>query len=351
MNFLRAPSMLVAMALLASVVGGCVAAPTVPPAKPVALIYRSVPAPAIQRGIDVDFYTYPGQHVAAAASADVAYAKSLHANALSVSFPFFTPGAGSSTVEGTNATPSPGDLAIVVSTAERAGLYVSIRPLLDQSSRSIGISRTTWKPADPAAWFASYRTFLLPYATMAQQARIPEFIDGAEFTVFGGSRFWNGLVAALRAVYKGTLGYANNWGIPLAGNGGAGVRESVDSYHPLKVPAHASLARLTAGWRAYDRTLPAGTVETEIGIAAVPGAYAEPYQSYWHGARLVPVIQTRWFTAACDAAATDRLGGIYFWAVGFDQALGSPPTAATPTSWVDGPGAQAISSCFQRLAG
>ncbi len=348
---LRALQVLVAVAVVASAVGGCVAAPTTPPPKPTVLIYRLVPAPSVQLGIDIDFYTYPGQDVAAAARSDVAYAKSLHANALSVSFPFFTPGAGSSTVEGTNATPSPEDLAIVASTAERAGLYVSIRPLLDQSSSSIGTSRTTWKPADPAAWFANYQKFLLPYAAMAQRDRIPEFIDGAEFTAFGGSVLWNGLVTSLRGVYHGTLLYANNWGIPLTGNGGAGVREGVDSYHPLRVAPDASLARLTAGWRAYDRRLPAGTVETEIGIAAVRGAYTVPYQNSWKGARLTPNIQTRWFTAACDAAASEQLGGIYFWSVGLGQALNSPPTQATPTSWVDGPGAGAISSCFQRLAG
>ncbi len=355
-NRLRAPQILLAMALLGSLVGGCVA-PQTPvtrsgePAKPVALTYRSVVAPAVQLGIDIDFYTYPGQDVAAAAAEDVKYAKSLHANAISLSFPFFTPGPGSSTVQGTNATPSPGELAEVASVAEQANLYVSIRPLLDQSSKSIGTSRTKWKPADPQAWFTSYRKFLMPYAAMAQRARIPEFIDGAEFTAFGGSRQWNGLVTALQRVYTGKLVYANNWGIPLTGNGGAGVTESVDSYHPLKVPVHASLAQLSAGWRAYDRTLPPGSVETEIGIAAVPGAYAVPYQNYWNGARLVPSVQTRWFTAACNAAAATKLGGIYFWALGLGQPLLTPPTAAYPTSWVDGPGAKAISSCFQRLAG
>jgi hypothetical protein len=355
-NLLRTLQILLAMALFGSLVGGCVAPPaphakTGAPAKPVALTYRSVSAPVVQLGIDIDFYTYPGQDVAAAASADVAYAKSLHANAISVSFPFFTPGPNSSTVEGTNATPSPAELAAIASTAEQAGLYVSIRPLLDQGPLSIGTSRTKWKPADPRAWFASYRTFLMPYAAMAQRARIPEFIDGAEFTAFGGSRFWNRLVAALRTVYKGTVVYANNWGIPLTGNGGAGVTESVDSYHPLQLPAHASLARLTAAWRAYDRTLPPGTVVTEVGIAAVAGAYAQPYQNYWKGAKLDPVIQVRWFTAACDAAAKLRLGGLYFWALGLGQTLATPPTSADPTSWVAGPGARAISGCFQRLAG
>jgi hypothetical protein len=327
--------------------GGCVAAPSPPH---ITLRYRNVTQPAIQLGVDIDFYTYPGQDIAAAARQDVAYAESLHANALSVSFPYFTPGPESSLVEATDTTPSPRDLAILASVAEQAGLFVSLRPLLDEGPHSIATSRTAWRPANARAWFASYQKFLLPYAAMAQRAQVPEFVDGAEFTMFGGSQLWAGLVAALRAVYKGTFVYANNWGIPLAGKGGPGVVESVDSYQPLKVGVDASLARLTAAWLAYDRTLPAGTVETEIDIAAVPGAYARPYKTNWNVTRLDPAIQSLWFSAACDAAASDHLGGLYFWAVGFGQSLNTPPGVTDPADWVDGPGAVAIASCFRKLA-
>lgn len=342
------PRIFLTMALLGALGSSCTVVGVVrsPP-----LTFRSVPRPAVQLGIDIDFYTYPGQDVAAAADADVAYVRSLHANAVSVSFPFFTPGRLSSTVSGTDATPSPHELAVLASAAERAGLYVSIRPLLDEGTSSIGTSRTAWQPADQAAWFASYQKFLLPYARMAQRARIPEFVDGAEFSAFGGSAHWAGLVAALRGVYKGTLEYTNNWGIPLAGNGGPGVSESVDSYQPMNVAADASVAQLTAGWLAYDRTLPQGTVQTEIDVAAVPGAYARPYQVQWTVPRLVPSVQVRWFTAACNAVRADNLGGIYFWSVNFGQSLTSPPTPAAPASWVDGPGARAISACFRLLAG
>ena len=46
----------------------------------------------MQLGIDIDLYTYPGQDFAAAAATDIAYIASLHANSMSISFPFFMSG-------------------------------------------------------------------------------------------------------------------------------------------------------------------------------------------------------------------------------------------------------------------
>jgi hypothetical protein len=346
--------------VLASIVGGCAAVSHIsgirPPSEaayqkshPLQVQFVRRSAPRRQLGVGVDFYTYPGQNVAADAAKTVAYVKSLHANALSVSFPYFMRGQHSSVVFATNETPTPADLAILAGTAEKAGLYVSLRPLLDETS--LGTSRTGWKPARIAAWFASYRKFLIPYAEMAEQTRIPEFMDGAEFSKFGHSHRWDRLVTALRKVYRGTITYDNNWGIPLTGNGGRGVLEGVDSYAPMPVPANASVARLTAAWAAYDGTLPPGTVQLEVDIAAVRGAYARPFQvSQWHETRLVPSVQVRWFTAACRALVTANLGGIYFWGIGLGQSTMTPPGLANPGAWVDSAGARAISACFKKLA-
>jgi hypothetical protein len=314
------------------------------------LTFIEVRKPKLQLGVDIDFYTYPGENVRAAAESTLAYVKSLGANAVSISFPVFEAGPRSSRVRGTDATPSAEDIAIVASVAEKAGLYVSVRPLLDSGSIR-GLSRTAWRPSNPAIWFASYQAFLLPYAQMAQHARIPELINGAELNKFQTLPSWRGLDKALRRVYRGVLAYSNNWGIPIVPSaGGLGAQETVDVYKPMKVSVNASVARLTRGWAAYDRTIPSGTVETEVGIAAVPGAYRVPYKFNWNQIPLAPSIQTRWFTAACNAAATSHLGGIYFWVVGLGQALNVPPGPSNPASWTDGPGARAISACFSRWA-
>jgi hypothetical protein len=352
---------LVGVLSLAALVGACSAASHVaalqPPsigtsvvAKTLPPDFTRVPKPSVQLGVGIDFYTYPGQDVLGAAEKTVAYAKSLHANSLSISFPYFMRGPHANGVYASPETPSPAELAQVAGVAEKAGLYVSLRPLLDESA--LAQSRTNWKPDNLTLWFASYRKFLLPYAQMAQQTRIPELIDGTEFSLFQRSLLWNGLVRALRTAYTGAISYDSNWGMSLRHNGGTGVLEGVDAYQPMPVPASATLARLTTAWTAYDRTLPPGTVQLEVDIAAVPGAYLKPYQvSGWHETRLAPYIQVRWFTAACTALVRARLGGIYFWGVGLGQSTSTPPSLSDPASWVDGPGQTAVSACFKRLGG
>ena len=58
------------------------------------------------------------------------------------------------------ATPTPSQLAVLIHDAEQAGLYVSLRPLLDE--HKLREPRGAWAPGDPAAWFASYQHFLQP---------------------------------------------------------------------------------------------------------------------------------------------------------------------------------------------
>ena len=348
-------------AALALVVAGCTtvshlkalqpaAVPSSPPIAPPAVVSPEGNG-AMQRGIDIDAYTYPGQDISGAAFADVAYITSLHANAVSISFPFFMSGPSSSTVYATNSTPTPAQLAVLIRDAERAGLYVSIRPLLDETA--LGISRVYWSPANPDAWFASYRHFLAPYATMAQREHVQQFIVGAEFSMFTDLRHWNALDKAVRNRFHGTLGCANNWGplafagdgsgAPFAGNCGQGLRESIDAYHPQ----HGDLL---AGWERFDSKLPRGTVETEIGIDAVKGAFKRPYQHQWTTATTLDTsVQARWFTAACHAASREHLGGVYFWPLGFSEQPATGPTLTYQGAWAGSAGAQAISRCFAWL--
>lgn len=302
--------------------------------------------PPFQRGIDIDLFTFPGTHAAAAARADVQYALSLHANAISVSFPFYMAGRNAPGVYASDETPSPGQVALVARDAEQAGLSVSIRPLLYE--KSIGMSRTAWSPRNPAAWFTSYQQFLLPYAEMAQREHVHELIVGAELEAFGTSRRWMALDRALRRVYGGRLAYSRNW--DAKHSEGGPVTQAVDAYPPFKqLPAGASVAALTHAWESYDRLLPAETVESEVGIAAVRGAYGRPWVAEWSGGTIDPAIQARWFTAACRAAQMSDLGGIYFWALGFGRFSG--PSVTQPAAWAHSPGSSAIAACFRKLEG
>jgi hypothetical protein len=302
--------------------------------------------PAFQRGIDIDLYIFPGMNAMAAGRADVQYALSLHANAVSFTFPFFMAGENAQGVYASRETPSPDVVAGLARYAQQAGLYVSIRPLLDESS--LGVSRTGWKPRDITAWFASYQQFLQPYAEMAQRLHIPELIVGAEFDEFGFSSGWDGLDRALGRVYQGQLGFSRNW--TVNGSQGGPVNQLVDSYPAFRgLSAGSSPAALTAAWESYDRQLPAGMVQSEVGIAAVEGAYARPWTLNWPaGTTIVPAIQAMWFTAACHAAKATGLGGIYFWSLGLGPPSG--PTLAQAGAWSDSPGSNAISACFSELS-
>lgn len=314
---------------------------SVPRSSPVAATPTPVPAvkhaPPMQLGIDIDAYTYPGQNVAAAAQADMAYIAKLHANAVSISFPFFAAGPGA--VQARQATPSPARLGAIIRAAQAAHLFVSIRPLLDE--HSLGVSRVGWVPPRPRAWFASYRRLLIPYAVMAQRLKVPEFFLGVELTRFQTMPRWTGLARAIRHVYHGRLMFTLNWNAKTHG-GGRGVTDTVDAYPPI-------IGNFTAGWSAYDHALPSGTVLTEVGIDAVRGASAAPATWHWNVTKLDPSVQARWFTAACKAAVKTRLGGIYFWSLGLGGQITSGPSLANQGAWGGSAGAAAIARCFAAL--
>ncbi len=303
--------------------------------------------PKLQLGIDVDYYFNPATNIAATDAATVSYVKSLHANAISVSFPFYVSGRHSDTVYATAATPSAAALGQLAGAAEHAHLYFSIRPLMDQADGS----RVSFTPANPKAWFASYEQFLKPYATMAQKEHVQELIEGAELTAMNSdAKYWTQLTAYLHKLYRGTLAYANNYSThPIrTAVSSDHVVQLMDDYHPVNAPSTASVATLTRGWDAYLEAQARGITISEAGIAAKDGAYRKPYDAAGPGA-FNPQIQVRWFAAACNAITNEHLGGIYFWSLVYGAPLNVPPTAAHPMDFADGPGAKEISSCFKKL--
>lgn len=338
--------LLISAVAAAVIVAGCTAAAhiaaiqprQVPASPPLSIpISVAVERPPFQRGIAVDAYTYPRHDFSSAAAAVVAYVRSLNANSISISFPFFMSGRASSRVFATGRTPSPQELALFIKDAERAGLWVSLRPLLSEAS--LEHSRVTWKPAHPAAWFASYIRFLKPYARMAQANKVGEFIVGAEFSRFGNSRRWDVLDRAIAKVYHGLLAYSNNDRTGLSrSSGGRAVFKTIDAYHPIHPP-------FLSGWKSFDRHLPDGTVLTEVSIAAIDGAWRRPWVHRSRGRGIDPIVQARWFTAACRAAIATGLHGIYFWALPLSTRF-TRPTPATPGAWAHSAGSAAISRCF-----
>lgn len=327
----------------AGLIGGCAAAsripqlqpPSVPASVPIVLP-QAVAKGVFQRGIDIDWYAWRGQPVTADAQYTMAYiARDLHANAVSVSFPFFMDGTAPGSVHATSATPAPAELAAVVQIARADGLRVELRPLLDEPS--LTISRVDWVPSSLTAFFRAYLRFLAPYAKMAQREHVTEFITGTELQGFPHAAGWRHLDKVLAQLYHGQLACADNWGSVSAGSCGTAL-QAVDAY----APEHGNLL---AAWGRWDRAQPHGIVLTEVGIAAAPLATTRPYRTHWSIAEADPGLQARWFAAACHAAAREHLGGIYFWSVGLSATPPAAPTAADQTA-IGGPAARAIAGCF-----
>lgn len=305
---------------------------------------RHVPEPALQLGVDIDFYSSRGADVTPTARQDIAYIKSLHANAVSISFPFHTDKAGLH-VGPLSDTPSVASLGTLIATAETANLAVTLRPVLNQSS--LGEARVHWAPVNLAAWFAAYQHFLLPYAALAQRDHVAVFVIGTELNNFANAPEWTSLRNAIAGVYHGTLAFSNNW--LGTRNATAGLTEMTDAYAPVPLNDSAPVASLAGALAFWAHALPSGDILSEVGIAAQSGAYAHPWEL---GSKTAPIksqIQANWFSAQCQAVAEDHLGGIYFWPLYFGQSLTVADRGDGPTTWAATPGASAIAKCFDFL--
>lgn len=327
--------------LTAAATAGC----SVP--APSASLPAVVPAPvAYQRGIDLDFYWHHGQDVTGLVTREASYARSLGANATIISFPVYTSGA---TVTAGTGTPTTAALAAAVRAARAQGLTVGVRPLLNEAS--LGHSREKFKPAAPAAWFTSYAAAVTPYARAVQASGAASFFTGTELTRFAHAPQWAQVTAAVRKVFSGRLYFAANWvgasdAKLVPGSGGPGVTVTTDAYPVTSAP----VSQFTRAWASAVTELPPGTLLTEAGIAAQSGAQRHPYSKGTAALPLNPQVQAAWFKAACDAVATTRLGGIYFWVIYVGQSLTAAPATADAQQFTGSPGAAAVRGCFTELA-
>jgi hypothetical protein len=150
-------------------------------------------------------------------------------------------------------------------------------------------------------WFASYRTFLLHYARLAQRLDIPALCVGTELrrTVSREAQ-WRTLIAAVRQVYDGRLVYAANWHGELEEVPFWDALDyvGVQAYFPLSEAAVPAVEELVAAWDPH-----LGAVErvqarwskpvlfTEIGYRSVAGALARPWEWPRRGDRSAPTVE------------------------------------------------------------
>ena len=90
--------------------------------------------PSSSWAIDIDVYTYPGQNIATASADGIKYVRSLHANAISITFPFFMNGPRAPALPPGRPRQRRDMIVALARIAEAHGLYVAFRPLLDETS-------------------------------------------------------------------------------------------------------------------------------------------------------------------------------------------------------------------------
>lgn len=279
----------------------------------------------------------------------------LEANAVVVSFPFFSPSITSSRVETDGRTPSPERIGVVLDEIERAGLRATLRPLLDEKQFIEHDSRS-WRgqltPADRDVWYASYQEFLEPYLVMAQAHGVATVVVGAELNALHGDPHWAEVVRRARELYSGELAYSANWDAYGTALSGVPVDVvGVDAYPKLGLKPTTSQAEVTEAFgRWLDRTAVAGTsklIVHELGGAAETRMFDDPAVPHTRGTALDEDIQRRWFTAACDAARERRIAGFYWWRIDFHADPGqADPLLDRHDSFLGRPAERAVRDCF-----
>jgi hypothetical protein len=147
------------------------------------------------------------------------------------------------------ATPTDDGVQAVIAEAHRLGLKVFLKPLLDLLPDGTTY-RGTIKPADRAAWFLAYRSFIDHYAELAARHRVDQFAVGTELAGTSGDRDgWLRVVASVRERYDGPLVYAANhdeyrtvrfWdAVDLIG---------IDAYWPLSSRPTTDVRALQRAW-------------------------------------------------------------------------------------------------------
>ncbi|MCB2377932.1 hypothetical protein LGH70_10090 [Hymenobacter sp. BT635] len=181
--------------------------------------------------------------------------------------------------------------------------------------------------ADWQAWFASYSTFLLHYARLAEAHHFGGLCIGTELEkTVGHEKEWRRLIKEVRKIYHGPLTYAANW---------SGEFEQVkfwdaldfigiQAYFPLSKNAGPPKAELLAAWQAHraaiervQRHYNKPVIFTEAGYRNTADAAIEPW--IWPDRTAVLLTPDEQTQAACYAALFETFWpqpwfkGLFIW--------------------------------------
>jgi hypothetical protein len=229
----------------------------------------------------------------------------------------------------TRLSPSMGATAEAVRAAHRAGLAVTLFPIVRLETPRPGEWRGTLAPSDPRAWFESYQNLLGDLAAVATLTGVTRLVVGSELSSLDGDlERWRPLIEKIRALFGGALVYSANWDHYKE----ARLFELVDeigvvAYFNLREKDGPSdVAALTNRWRWERAQLEAWRnlgekpfVFTEVGYRSRAGSSAEPWNEGPGGTvdleeqrRGFAAFRRTWTTPAKDLPPSP-LDGVYIW--------------------------------------
>jgi len=188
------------------------------------------------------------------------------------------------------------DLTAVTNEAHRLGMKVFFSPVLDPNwdipTNIRGGPGSVWRGmigqyfnnSQWDAWFASYRTFILHYAVLAQKLNVEQFAIAAELLIpFQRTAGWRDIIKDIRSVYTGILTVATThqqapefWSdLDIIG---------IDAYFPLiTVSDYPTVPDLVKAWQPiisklemYTKTYNKTILFSEIGYCSAFRSHAHP---------------------------------------------------------------------------
>lgn len=282
------------------------------------------PAPSRQRGValglfaeDVSFSYLPLLEEIAA----------LGATHVALVVPMYQTHGGSSKLRWhTRLSPSMAATAEAVRAAHRAGLAVTLFPIVRLESPRPGEWRGTLAPEDPTAWFDSYQSLLGDLAAVATLTGVTRLAVGSELSSLDGDlERWRPVIEKIRALFAGTLVYSANWDhykearlLELVDEAGV-----VGYFNLREKDGPSDVAALTNRWRWERKNLEAWGkpfVFTELGYRSRAGGSAEPWNEVPGGAvdldeqrRAFAAFRRTWTTPGKEFPPPALLEGVYIW--------------------------------------
>lgn len=218
-------------------------------------------------------------------------------------------------------TPTAASVATLIAKARSlpAPMNVSLKLHVDLDN---GGWRGDIDPPDAAAWFASFRQFVLFWAGEAEQSGVEQFVFGTELaSTLEHEDRWRALIRDIRSTFSGELVYAASWdeaglvpfwdAVDVAG---------VNFYAPVSQRDDPDRLEILRGWqpwiarmRLLHKLAGRDILISEIGYRSVDGAGRQPFDFQ----RTAPVDlaeQADLYWAALETMGEKPwIRGVYWW--------------------------------------